>query len=269
MTTKPTAQPLPISPRPRLTRLPDPPQKPDMQEQSPYVSRAYLILEDHFIPWPDVFVGTEGWLCYDANEVPSAPRPDCLVAIGIDVPRAELLAVNGYTISEIGKPPDFVLEVASRSTGQRDYNVKRGIYAGYGVREYWRFDHTGGRYHDVGLAGDRLVNGEYEPIPVDTGADGIMRGYSTALDLELHWYFSRLRFWDPKTREYLPDLTEAKAQRDDAVAQRDDAVAQRDDAVAQQDDAVAQRDDAVAQHNAAEERIRQLEAELRRRQGES
>ena len=49
-----------------------------------------------------------------------------------------------YTISEIGKPPDFVLEVASEGTGRRDYTVKRDIYAGYGVTEYWRFDHTGG-----------------------------------------------------------------------------------------------------------------------------
>ena len=75
-----------------------------------------------------------------------------------------IVARNGYVISEVGQPPDFVLEVASRSTGQRDYTVKRAGYAGFGVREYWRFDHTGGRYHDAPLAGDRLVDGEYEPL---------------------------------------------------------------------------------------------------------
>ena len=248
MTTKPVSQPSSEGQRPRLTPLPDPPVSPDMLEQFPYVSRAYLILDDHFLLQPDVFVGSEGYLCYYPQEIPRAPKPDCIVALGVAIPPKEIAEANGYAISQIGQPPDFVLEVASKSTGRRDYMEKRAIYARYGVLEYWRFDHTGGRYHDAALAGDRLVNGRYEPISVDTGDDGIIRGYSVALDLELHWYDGRLRFWDPKTGEYLPDLTEAKTQRDDAVAQRDEAIAQRD---------------------AAEERIRQLEAELERRQSES
>ena len=81
------------------------------------------------------------------------------MTFGVD-PKA-IVARNGYVISEVGKPPDFVLEVASRSTGRRDYTVKRDGYAGYGVREYWRFDHTGGRFHDAALAGDVLVDGRY------------------------------------------------------------------------------------------------------------
>lgn len=234
MTTKPVSQPDSEAQRSPLTPLPDPPVSPDMLEQFPYVSRAYLILDDHFLLRPDAFVGSEGYLCYYPYEIPRAPKPDCIVALGVAIPPEKIAEANGYAISEIGQPPDFVLEVASKSTGRRDYLEKRDIYAGYGVREYWRFDHTGGRYHDAALAGDRLVNGRYEPIPVDTGADGIIRGYSAALDLELHWYYGRLRFWDPKTGEYLPDLTEAKAQRD-----------------------------------AAQERIQELEAELHRLQSES
>ena len=144
----------------------------------------------------------------------------------------------GYTISEVGKPPDFVLEVASESTGRRDYTVKREIYASYRVHEQWRFDHTGGRYHDAPLAGDRLANGEYVPIPVLSGPDGVLRGYSEALGLELHWDRGTLRFWDPATEAYLPDLTEAKAQRDAEAEAR----------------------------LVAEARIRQLESELRRLQ---
>ncbi len=233
MSTKPASTPQPAGKGRRLTPLPDPPVSPDMLEQFPYVSRAYLVLDDHFLLRPDVFVGSEGYLCYDLREIPRAPKPDCMVALGVAIPPKEIAEANGYAISEIGQPPDFVLEVASKSTGRRDYMEKREIYAGYGVAEYWRFDHTGGRYHDAALAGDRLVNGRYEPIPVDTGADGIIRGRSAALGLELHWYDGRLRFWNPATGEYLSDLTEAKAQRD-----------------------------------AAEERIRQLENELRRWQSE-
>ena len=219
-----------------------------MLEQGPHVSRAYLILEDYFLSQPDVFVGMEGWLCNDASEAGRAPRPDCLVSFGVDFSSEEISSVNGYVINEIGKPPDFVLEVASQTTGRRDYIDKRAIYAGFRVAEYWRFDHTGGQYHDTALAGDRLVGNSYEPIPVETGSDGIIRGYSAALHLELHWYQGRLRFWNPATGEYLPDLTETKAQRD-AAQRRATQAEQRADV--------------------AEARIRELEAELNRRQSES
>ena len=131
---------------------------------------------------------------------------------------AAIFGRNGYVISEVGKPPDFVLEVASESTGRRDYTAKRAIYAEYGVAEYWRFDRSGGQYHDRPLSGDRLTNGRYEPIPLDTGADGVIRGYSPVLELELHWDDSQLRFYDPAAGDYLPDLAEAIAQRDAAEA---------------------------------------------------
>ncbi len=262
MTTKPAAQPPPAGQRPPLTPLPDPILPPDMLEQLPHVSRTFLILDDHYILRPDVFVGGEGYLCYHPGEARQGPRPDCIVAFGVAFPPAEITAANGYTISEIGKPPDFVLEVASKSTGRRDYLEKREIYAGFGVVEYWRFDHTGGRYHDAALAGDRLVDGRYEPIPVETGADGIIRGYSSVLELELHWYESRLRFWNPATGEYLPDLTEAKAQREEAERQAEDERTARRQAEAQiEDERIARRQ--------AEARISELETELGRLQSEN
>ena len=133
-----------------------------------------------------------------------------MVAFGVDP--AAIFERNGYVISEVGKPPDFVLEVASESTGRRDYTTKRAIYAEYGVAEYWRFDRTGsGQYHDRPLSGDRLVNGRYEPIPLNTGADGVIRGYSPVLGLELHWDAGQLRFYDPAAGDYLRDLQEAEA----------------------------------------------------------
>ena len=144
-----TAKPAPASPlyrkatSPRLTPLPDPPQCPDMAVQYPHIARAHQILEDWLRDWPDAVAMGAGYLCYDANDIRQAPYPDCLVSLGLSVPPAEIVASNGYAISEVGKPPDFVLEVASRSTGRRDYTVKREIYARYRVREYWRFDPTG------------------------------------------------------------------------------------------------------------------------------
>ena len=229
----------------RLAPLPDPPKAPDALQQLPYITRAYLILDSYFHRRPDVFVGGNGYLCFDTRNCSRWVRPDSLVAVGVD-PEA-ILACNGYVISEVGKPPEFVLEVASESTGRRDYTHKRAIYAEYGVAEYWRFDRSGGQYHDRPLSGDCLVNGQYEPLPLDTGADGVIRGYSPVLGLELHWDAGQLRFYDPTVGDYLPDLADALAQRD-AAEDRGDAEA--------------------AARTAAEALVQRLRAQLRRLQSE-
>ena len=103
--------------------------------------------------------------------------------------------------------------------------MKRDLYSALDVAEYWRFDFSGGRFHDVPLAGDLLVEGRYEPLPVTIGQDGVHRGYSAALGLELHWMEGQLRFYEPETRQYLPNLEESWAERDRARAERDQAQA--------------------------------------------
>ena len=110
---------------------------------------------------------------------------------------------NAYVISEQGKPPDFILEVASRSTGRIDTGAKRDDYESLGVREYWRFDETG-EYHGTRLAGDRLTeDGKYEPIAISEVADGVLEGYSAALNLNLRWEDGQLKWHDPKTDEHI------------------------------------------------------------------
>ena len=128
-------------------------------------------------------------------------RPDLMVAFNCD--RDLLIRQKGYATRTQGKPPDFVLEVASESTGEVDYTEKRDEYASYGIPEYWRFDPSGGVYHNAALAGDRLVDGEYEPIDIQV-IDGLnRRGYSAVLGLWLCWEDQRLRWFDPKAEAYL------------------------------------------------------------------
>ncbi len=52
--------------------------------------------------------------------------PDLLVAFGVD--HAGVIDRHGYSIEEQGKPPDFVLGVASVTTGRNDYTQKRDDY---------------------------------------------------------------------------------------------------------------------------------------------
>ena len=290
MTTKPI--PAPQVPR-RLPPLPDPPRKGDMLENRHFELPAHMnTLARHLDalrPDTSILVGGKGYLCRHRSDLRQAGRsvyPDLLVAFGVD-PDA-IAANNGYEISEVGQPPELALEVASASTGENDYLGKRAIYAGLGVAEYWRFDHTGGQYHDAPLGGDRLTPaGVYHPIELRTEADGVIWGYSEVLKLSLCWVAGRLRFWDPAEGEYLRNPSEEQAgriaERDGRIAERDARIAaetradaaetranaERDARIAAQDQAEAERDARIAERNAriaAEERIRRLEAELRRRE---
>ncbi len=169
--------------------------------------------------------------------------PDLLVAFGVN-PEAYRRR-NAYVISEQGKAPDFVLEVASRSTGRVDVTEKRVDYARLGIGEYWRFDETG-EYHGARLAGDRLVESRYKPIPIETISDGVLQGYSPVLGLHLRWEDGALVFYDPATGRPIASLESERQERAAAEAH----------AEAEQ-----------ARAEAAEARVRELEERFRR-QGE-
>ena len=162
--------------------------------------------------------------------------PDFLVAFDVDP--AAYRARNAYVVSDHGKPPDFVLEVASPSTARIDVVDKRVDYASWGIPEYWRFDETG-EHHGARLAGDRLVGGEYEPIAIEEVSEGELRGYSAVLNVYLHWEEGELRFYDPSTGRPIPSLPSEGARADGERARAD----------------------------AAEARVRELEERLRRQGG--
>ena len=144
------------------------------------------------------------------------------LSVTYDSDRELIIQERGHSIESQGKAPDFVLEVASVSTGVIDYTDKRRDYERYGVLEYWRFDPTGGDYHDAALAGDRLVDGKYEPIEIERLSDGSLRGYSEALGLYLCWEEGMLRFYDPVAGRYLRTHAEEAARADEEAARADE-----------------------------------------------
>ena len=230
----------------KLQRFPEYPPRDDMQNWLHlYETAVVTSLAIHFAGEPNVTVASEVPLGPGLPLRDDARIPDLMMVRGAD--REIIEEQRGYAIDRQGKAPDFVIEVASPTTGRADYTDKRQDYERFGVGEYWRFDPSGGEYHDMALAGDRLVDGEYEPVSIDTLEEGKLRGYSEVLGLYVCWGEGRLRFFDPLTESYLGTHDEERAGRIAAEARVGIAEARAD---------------------TAEARVAELEAELRRLDGE-
>ena len=242
MTTKPsitTTQP------DNYVRLPDAPKPEDMNNfKYLHLPGNTHHLAEHLGNPDTTIVSGEAYISREpTGEQRGLMAPDLLIAFKVN-PEANVNR-NGYVISEQGKPPDFVLEIASASTGRRDATSKREGYAGLGIPEYWRFDHSGGQHHGAPLAGDRLEGGSYQPIPVERIDEQTFQGYSAVLNLYLRWEQGRLGWYDPATGQHIVRFSDERGR-----------------ANAAQDRAEVERERA----DAAEARVRELEAELRRRE---
>jgi Uma2 family endonuclease len=233
MTTRPSAKTeLPEG----FVRLPEPPKLEDMNNYL-YFNRLGnpLHLARHLGYEGTTLVASEAYISPEpTGSQLGLMAPDLFIAFNIDLNAYD--ARNGYVISEQGKPPDFVLEIGSESTGRRDSTIKREGYERLGVLEYWRFDHSGGRFHGAPLAGDRLVEGTYQPIPIERIDEDTLQGYSAILNLYLRWERGELGWYDPETGQHILTYDD---QRERAETER-------------------------AGRIAAEARVRELEAELER-----
>ncbi len=223
-------------------RLPDIPERePDEVTQFDQLFKTGLsyALAVHLGNPDTTLVEADRWIIAEPGTFRELARyPDLMVSFGADP--AIYKANNGYIVSEQGKPPDFVLEVASVSTANIDTGAKREDYARLGILEYWRFDETG-QHHGARLAGERLENGVYVPMPIDELAEDVLQGYSPALNLHLRWERGDLGWYDPATGRHITTFDMERARADNAEARADNERAAR---------------------LRAEERIRQLEARL-------
>ncbi len=172
--------------------------------------RAVSTLEAYFGNLPDAAVSGNTFIYYRQGEPRRSVSPDCYVAFGVDM--SHLMYRNTYRVWEMGKPPDFALEIASESTAGRDTGEKRRLYAEIGFGEYWRYDATDdSEFYGEPLVGERLAAGEYERLPINEEPDGLIWGHSPAIGLDLCWDGGRLRFRIPETGEYLLDYAESQA----------------------------------------------------------
>ena len=234
---------------------PDP--MPDAMLQEPILRGLLAVLSSRARagnPGLPLFDSSNTILCYDPSNLNIRVSPDYYFAVGIDPETVKHRGI--YRTWVQGKPPDFVLEVASPSTARNDETTKRDIYAGMGVPEYWRYDPTDlidpnqRSLYAVPLVGEILVDGAYQPLPVTPGPEDCIMGYSPALGVSLAVKDKRLMVYDQELGDFVAEFEEQEQAKMQAQAE-----------------ARAEREMRVAAENQLSEQaatIRRLEEELRR-----
>ena len=232
-----------------INDAPEPPE--DAMQQADTILYVMSILRARYGNDPNVLWSNQSNVIFDSDTPGSVVVPDGYLVFGVPASFIETER-RSYRIDEWGKPPDFVLEVASESTARRDLTEKRALYARMGVQEYWRLDKHG--YYGEPLVGERLVNGEYARFELHTESNGDTWSRSEVLSVDFYQRsedgLSAFMLRDSVTGEWLGDLGEEMAWRQSAE-ERARAAEQ------------AQSEERQARL-AAEARNRELQAELER-----
>ena len=240
---------------------------PDGEYQAPLYRRIVRDLEVHFSGVSGVRVNGDTFIYYVEGDPRRSVSPDCYIVFDLSEAALHSLSLEGnntYLLWEVGKPPEFILEVGSRSTARADLGSKRDLYAELGVREYWRYDATGGEFYGEALVGERLVDGEYSRIEMRRTSDGPVGGRSDVLNLELWWEDGELRFLDPATGDRLLSQEEEQDGRLAAQARASTAEARAEEERTGRLAAQARAEEERAARLAAESRLAEFETELRR-----
>ena len=231
----------------------------DGMQQEPPIDRIGHLLRQRYEDRPDVFISGGVFVSYDVTDGNRRVRPDLFLAFDVDNVGIRYNLPN-FWIWEIGKAPDFVMEVASPSTAANDLGWKRELYQQLGIQEYWRFDPTGGELYGKAIAGERLVAGRYEEYELQHGDDGSVRGHSELLGVVFHWDGEELfDVLDPATALTIDKRTAAEARADAAETRA--IVAEAELNLEQ-----TARSQAENRADAAEAKLARLRAQLRQQE---
>ena len=210
------------------------------------------ILEFHFQDEPDVYVTGNIMFYYVEGDPTKVTSPDVMVVRG--VPKGMRRVFKLWE----EKPPVVVIEFSSRKTWKEDLEKKWKLYQDMGVLEYYVFDPEYD-YLDELLLAYKLVNGEFVQVEVKDG-----RVFSEALGLELVDTGVGLRFFDPKTQQFLMTTLEehnARVQEQEARLEEHNARLREQEARLQAEAALQHETDA---RQKAEEELLRLREEIER-----
>ena len=215
---------------------------PDTSWQADLLCRQGDALLAHYERNPHTFVGINVQLRYREGADTRALVPDVFVVFGVPAGKR-----SSYEVGKEGRTPDFVLEVASPGTYEKDLGSKEDAHEEMGVPEYAVVDPKGGM-HRPRLQLFRLEGGVYQPVSGRSGPDGALAVTSETLGLELRLEEDDLRLWDPEAGEYVVDQPAERARYEEMHARHEELCARHEE----------ERTSRIA----AEQRAREAETEL-------
>ena len=187
---------------------------PDSRIQGPAYRKIVRRLEAHFRNDARTDVNGDSFIYLIKGDRRTTVAPDCYVVFDLsDAALESLERRNTYLLWEVGKFPEFILEIGSPSTADYDQGDKLLLYARLGALEYWLYDKTGGEFYDEPLVGLRLADGEYARMEMNYEDDGSVWARSDVLNMDLWWIDGELQIWDPVSMRWLPNLEESEEAR--------------------------------------------------------
>ena len=210
--------------------------------KAPHATATRYSCEALMRRFPGAEVGDDLHMLFSepGREGQSRLSPDVLVAL--DVPRR---GTRGDYDADVLGPPDFILEVLSRSTWRHDLGRKLECYQSIGVRECMFFDVAGEDRARTGreLWGCALTLEREEPLEVVALPNGERGVRSDVLGLVAYvagrtppsapketWALT-MRWHDPATGEDIPDYREVYDRAEAAerrIAELEEQLRQRD-----------------------------------------
>jgi Uma2 family endonuclease len=227
-----------------------------------YLTYCVEVLRLFFHSRRNIYISGNLFVYYQEGNPKAVISPDVFVIFGVGNHKRR----SYKAWQEAGKLPSFILEITSFSTRKQDEVEKPKLYASLGVQEYFQYDPTAD-YLNPQLKGYQLVNGNYQPLPLESQA-GVPLIHSPILGLDLRLQTptqeamalaplpKELRFYDPQTDLTLLSREEVEQVRAQVEQERNLAQQERD--LAEQE-----RDLAEQERDLAQQRAEQLAARLR------
>lgn len=164
------------------------------------ISILEQMLRVFFAGRQDVYLASDLILYYEEGSPNRRCAPDLMVCFG-----AENKKRRSYKLWEEKIVPQFVIEVASKETWEKDVTTKRRLYEKLGVKEYYVLDPEY-KYLPQPMLAYRLEFGELVRISVQNN-----RIFSEVLNLDLVNTGADFRFFDIENDKFLPTADDISA----------------------------------------------------------
>lgn len=200
-----------------------------------YLIYCVQVLRLFFQSRRNIYVSGNLFVYYQEGNSKAVVSPDVLVVFGVSNRKRR----SYKAWQEDGKLPSFVMEITSFTTQRQDEVEKPKLYASLGVQEYFQYDPTAD-YLKPQLKGYQLVDGVYQPLPLQSTSDAVPFIHSPVLGLDLSLQSpaqesmavvplpKELRFYDRQAQLKLLSREELEQVRVQVEQERDSAQQERD-----------------------------------------